>query len=397
MAGQGDLGVELESRVLRLFLAQGIFAERGLFPAATRDRRMLATDIDILVSEYGSGFHLTRHHAECKTGKIPMLDRVLWLNGVRNLIDADGSYLVGTDLDLDACEFARSINIQLMTIKQLSDWENALAIPADSWPCRSAFGTYEGLKSYTREKLRTLHEMELWRVVKEAVVLVEVDGWLNFRYGLLNRLLRLAEDLAQAYPTAKLDAQGDLCVRYVASAMLVRFCQYLLAICLDLNLAGVLPMDVGGYLHQRLIFGDKAAERPLDLIDGTLSWVKRRMEGKDVKFAEELDARRFATPPPYATEFVHLVERVGQQSDQARFLPIAMEVGQFGREVDLKAFPRLASATTSGERLAGLVRGFWIRALSMPKTIIDPVGDQVSLFAGRGSAEPAKRAKHIRR
>ena len=75
-------GVALEARVQRLFLAQGIFAERSLYPAADAGHSLLATDIDVLVSEYASGYHLTRRHAECKSGKrVRILDRVLWLNG----------------------------------------------------------------------------------------------------------------------------------------------------------------------------------------------------------------------------------------------------------------------------------------------------------------------------
>jgi hypothetical protein len=54
----------------------GSFAERGLLPMPTPDRRMLATDIDVLVSEYGSGFHLTRGHVECKSGNFPLVDRI---------------------------------------------------------------------------------------------------------------------------------------------------------------------------------------------------------------------------------------------------------------------------------------------------------------------------------
>ena len=99
-------GLTLEARAHRLFLAQGSFAERGLLPTATADRRMLATDIDVLVSEYGSGFHLTRRHVECKSGKFKLLDRILWLNGVRTLLRANSSYLIATDVDLSASDFA---------------------------------------------------------------------------------------------------------------------------------------------------------------------------------------------------------------------------------------------------------------------------------------------------
>ncbi len=59
------MGPGLEARVQRVFMAQGVFAERGLCPSASPSHRMLATDIDVLTSEYVSGFHLTRRHAEC--------------------------------------------------------------------------------------------------------------------------------------------------------------------------------------------------------------------------------------------------------------------------------------------------------------------------------------------
>ena len=103
-------GLTFEARAHRLFLAQGSFAERGLLPSATPDRRMLATDIDVLVSEYGSGFHLTRRHVECKSGKFSLLDRILWLNGVRYAA-ARGQHLLDRrrcrSLGVRICPFAR--------------------------------------------------------------------------------------------------------------------------------------------------------------------------------------------------------------------------------------------------------------------------------------------------
>ena len=63
MASILNSGVGLEARVQRLFLAQRVFAERHLFPAASPDHRMLAIDIDVLVSEYASGFNVTKRHA----------------------------------------------------------------------------------------------------------------------------------------------------------------------------------------------------------------------------------------------------------------------------------------------------------------------------------------------
>ena len=101
-----EAGAHLEARFQRLYLAQGVFAERSLLPAADTGRRLMATDIDVLISEYSSGFHLTRRHAECKSGRrVRTLDRILWLAGVRTLLGADASYLVLASFDEDANEF----------------------------------------------------------------------------------------------------------------------------------------------------------------------------------------------------------------------------------------------------------------------------------------------------
>ena len=139
-------GIILEARSQRVFLAQGSFAERGLLPTATPDRRMLATDIDVLVSEYGSGFHLTRRHVECKSGNFALVDRILWLNGVRTLLRADSSYLIAADVDLAASDFARGLDVQLFTSLHLDAWEKSIGIPSDVWPCRSDFATFDAAR-----------------------------------------------------------------------------------------------------------------------------------------------------------------------------------------------------------------------------------------------------------
>src|SRR5260370_12775543 len=182
-------GLLLEARAQLLFLAQGSFAERCLLPTATTDRRMLATDIDVLVSEYVSGFHLTRRHVECKSGKFALLDRILWLNGVRTLLRADSSYLIAEDVDLEATEFARSLDVELFTTKHLETWEKSVGISGDVWPCRSDYLTFDAARSVWRKA--SDKDDEVWRFLRTALAFVEIESWLTFRYRLLNKLLRL--------------------------------------------------------------------------------------------------------------------------------------------------------------------------------------------------------------
>ena len=368
MAGVST-GVTFEARAHRLFLAQGSFAERGLLPAATSDRRMLATDIDVLVSEYGSGFHLTRRHVECKSGKFSLLDRVLWLHGVRTLLRADSSYLIAKDVDLSASEFARTLDVQLFTEQHLDAWEKALDIPVDSWPCRSNYVTFDSARRIWNHQ-STGQRDELWRVLRGALAFIEVESWLKFRYRRLNKLFRLVDEVSRIHADGVLNHDQELCARYVFSGLLVRLSQYSLAICADV--AGILPLEVEKYLTNRLVFGDQDPTQAAELTTATVAWVREGLLAKGIAMPSEIDPARLQSIPPYTTEVVSLIRRLSVQSHEARYLPLAVERMQFGMDGDNK-LRKFRAAAASAETLAALLKAFVARAFKVPSALATPV------------------------
>lgn len=368
-------GVGLEARIQRLFIAQGVFAERRLFPSASADHRMLATDVDVLISEYASGFHVTRRHVECKGGRIKLLDRILWLSGVRKLLHADTSYLVVSDYETDASEFARSLDIQLLNVKQLEGWEAAIPVPQDLWPCRSEYQSYDKAKAVWTKLISSKQTDAYWQLLRKILGFIEIDSWLGFHYRDLNKLLRLIRELSRDYDRIRPDLHGQLCARYLFSALLVRLCQYLLAICQDVMR---LPAtDLRNYLDQRLIYGDQDPGHISGLIDGTVKWVKQALEKEGKALPPEIDIGRLYEAPPYAAEFFELTNRLLQESNDARYLAIAMETSQFGTPDVTSKFPRLQTAAMAGDSLAAVVKGFVLRAFSVPGSLAMPVSNDL--------------------
>lgn len=270
-------GVALEARVQRLFQAQGIFAERSLWPAADVNHSLLATDIDVLASEYSSGFHLTRQHAECKSGQhVAILDRVLWLNGVRTMLGADASYLVLEAFNEDAADFARSLNIDVMTIRQLETWETALKIPDDKWPNRSDYRAVDPAKKKWMDVAKRKDATETDRLVRRVIQFVEIDSWRVFGYGSLNRVLRLLKDLSDAFKESTKSGPPPASIRYCSSALLVRLSQFLLAVCYDVSRVPI--SDLHSYIASRLIFGDQEPRRAQGLIRSTVDWMAQALK-----------------------------------------------------------------------------------------------------------------------
>ena len=383
-------GVVLEARFQRLFLAQGIFAERSLAPAADSGGKLLATDIDVLVSEYSSGYHLTRRHAECKSGKrVRILDRVLWLNGVRSLLGADASYLVLQSFNEDAVDFARRLNIDVMTVKQLETWERALKISKYEWPSRSDFKVIDPIRSRARSLGKQSGASSSHRISRRALQFVEIDSWRVFGYRRLNQLLRILKDLSEVYDhTAPMEARR-LYVRYSASALLVRLSQYLLAVCLDVSRVPV--SDLHSYLLSRLTYGDQDPNHVRGLVTSTVEWIAQALKERGMEIPPEADDTRLFRPPEFSQGLVGLTQKILIAPHEAKYLPIAMEVEQFGKKEEAAVFPRLGTAWQLGRDLATLVRGFAIASLGVNAAILTPLREDPPAL--RDGVQGAKKEK----
>jgi hypothetical protein len=163
--------------------------------------------------------------------------------------------------------------------------------------------------------------------------------------------------------------------------MLVRLSQQLLGACLDV--ATVLPSDTKRYLLDRLTFGDHDAGYASGLIRGTVDWVNRALRERGSSLPPSVDVSRLYAAPGYAEDFVQLIDRLIQQSNDARYLPVAMEVREFGHGDIEQKFARLRAAAGAGDGLAALVKGFVVRAFSIPEKLAEPIG--IALMAERQS------------
>jgi hypothetical protein len=199
------------------------------------------------------------------------------------------------------------------------------------------------------------------------------------------------EDLGKQYEKIRINSDQELCARYCYSALLVRFSQYLFAICYDVTR---LPAtDIGNYLQQRLIFGDQDSIRSTGLINSTVTWIKRGLEKKGIQIPSEIDVSRLYEPPTYTSDLLGLVNRILQQSTEARYLPIAMETLQFGTPSVVNKFPRLKVAAAAGDNLAAIVKGFVIRSFSIPKGVTEPVSEDLGTIYHAQPTYPTKAKK----
>ena len=369
----GVVGPALEARIQRIFLAQGILAERGLRVIADRTGEKIATDIDILTSEYASGFHVTRRHAECKGGtKFHPLDRVLWMRGVRHLLSADSSYFIVETIDPEIASFARRMQVELWTVHHLNQWETALGIREKGWPCRSDYASYSAARiGWMRRVGKLDSNNRLRRTFFSLLRFVEDTSWLMPSYNNLNRLSRYIEDVGRLHKAGELrNGEEAEPIRYLISALLVRLSQYLIFVCFDVST--LQRSAIREYLSSRLVFGDQDVKYSKGLVEGVLKLTRVTLESQGIT-PLTLDPGRLMMPPSWSEHFVALILRLLDSPNEARYLPIAMEATQFDIKESVKQYPRLLGAVSVGADLAALVKGFLVQAMALPQELLEPL------------------------
>tara|TARA_R110002072_G_scaffold271038_1_gene430889 strand:+ start:1970 stop:2989 length:1020 start_codon:yes stop_codon:yes gene_type:complete len=329
---------------------------------------MVATDIDVLTWEYHTDFHVTQGHYECKGGKVQVLDRVMWLVGVRMLLDADASYLVSAKSDREIVQFARDLHVDVLSIDNIDSVEGQIGIQDNQWLARSNYPVFDKAKSAWRDRYQEKNPSDEWKTLKSAIQMIEIDSWRLLSYGAFNRLIRTIEALSTLTREATEDS-ARICARYALGAAIVRFTQYLLWIARDIST--MQPGDFEDYLSQKLIFGNNNPDQAVGLIESTLHLVDESLKATATPKSHGVDVARLTNPPACCSDLVKLLRELLSHRNSARFLPLAMEFKLFGSQSQLDAFESLKLVCGLGEDSTAMVCGFLIRSLGVDSSMLE--------------------------
>lgn len=128
--GSANDGADLERRVARLEFAEGALSRCRVpvFVDAESGRNIL-TDLDVLSLDFDNRLRLSRSTLECKSGRGQSGegDRLLWLSGLRTLLDIDRAVLIRQTITQRGRALAAALGLQILDIPTLSQRELAHA------------------------------------------------------------------------------------------------------------------------------------------------------------------------------------------------------------------------------------------------------------------------------
>jgi hypothetical protein len=363
-----ETGAPLEARVQRLFMCQGAFAERDLFVRAARGSAKMVTDVDVVAHDYNLNFYHRRLYAECKGGRNKsVLDRVVWVRGVKEVIGADHPHLVIDHCDPVTAQFARTLGVEILQAAGLTALESALRIGATFWPGRSNLAAYQPVEESIKLIVgrSTAGDMSEW--LAQASELWRDASALAFSYGKLNSLLGAIGSCSAFASRSSPDAVESRALRYAAGALLVRLSQYVLFAASD-TLA-MAPTEREQYLAERLTAGGLELEQSRRILEGALKMAVAHLRSQRIEPPATWTVDHMLSAPPYAKPFVTAVERVIGDGEQSRLLPLAMEMRLFGFGGDEAGSARMVSRVRQALGPTGLVIGFARQSLGLPEAL----------------------------
>lgn len=309
------LGEENEYRIARLFVWMGYFVRRGR-EIYTEGRLDQATDLDVLALRYRAPFSREVITIESKPGGEGPLDRVFWLSGVRQFVNADRALLYRPSTKWNIRDFAKKAGVEILDPNRLAALENRYVFEPKNWLglCDWQF-LKERLDSWnkvfsTQPKYKELYQTLVTEIrYDEPFALIAF--WIHHLRGLTRDLVRETGSAQELVKYLIADAVGQLAVfflRVVQSA------------------ADLPQLDRKGMVSKKLVYGEQEPRLADRVFENSYQIAKaaiREKLGTDI----EIDRSLFIVPKPdYVDEVVELIEELTAETGISTDLPQIIDI-----------------------------------------------------------------------
>lgn len=317
-------GTQLEGRLQRLLFHQGYFAVRNIFIPGHRQAPGATTpDIDVLGYMFAEDFVPKKVIYDCKSGKSPAVNRILWLQTIAHRVNADRVYMVrpNTARDIKLYGLAEGVYfVDFETVERMErDYMEGLPITKGS--------TRAEFLAVTEELNRALKDSNVTR----ALQVIRTDFWFLPSCAALKQVIAQYERLG---PMSTLPGLSSLALQWLKAMLVSLFTLGILRICSEvINLA---PKEREGVLKQRLV-SDRIPYREFASLVRTTFEYAHSIYGKQA--ALPLGDFYEIPPPQYTDSLLDLVTRSLRHPKEAILMPrfsecVLFEYVLLGKTVD---------------------------------------------------------------
>jgi len=370
MAKPVSKGDAYELRLARLFHVEGAFVRRAIDLNMRFGEDVTVTDLDILALRFAGDFRISRTIGESKTAqgkKGPKIaDRLLWLVGLRDLVQADSAFVATARNASDKVRgLAERLQIDVIDEQDLAHRERQHELDESS-----PWGPFD--PQLLERQREVYNDIKSDTDLKRVYWFVRSEFWLSDPTAAIKRAFGAVRLLAKAW-----DAQSDKSQRPTL-LWLARQTQINIVVGL-VTLAGSsyrqVPDKSGGRLLRELASGPgldfDTLLRVSGEVDRYVTAILHELDADPGRHVSALGAFN-PTPPSYAESLVEVVERLAAEPESSIQLPRFVDVKVAEVELDA-SFDELQvkdDVMANCERLLRLIGTFLVGQLKVDPSLL---------------------------
>lgn len=236
--------------------------------------------------------------AECKSGVTGPLDRIFWLSGVKNFVDANEAFLVRKGTKWNIKDFAKTAGVQVFDTSRLSELEITFRISEHDWPGisdREYFQTK--IDGWNKSLAGNPQWWELYMTLRGEVRFLDPFPAINYTLQQLRLLSRAAKP-----PSA-----GSI-ERFLLAESISQLLVFLMRVAehsFDLS-----PEDRSGYIRKGLTYGSLDPRFADRILNSAYNLTRQAILHYTDK-VKDIDRQLFRMPvPPGSDEVVAAVDLI---------------------------------------------------------------------------------------
>lgn len=305
-APEAQKGILLEARVQRILFHQGYFAFRNIFiPGQEKWQGGSTPDIDVLGYRFSEDFVPLKVLYDCKSGSSRAVNRILWLQSVARVVQANRAYLVRPNTPSDLKFHALDRHVHFVDHHTLTELESFHV--GDS----QFYGSANQEFVIVQENLIRSKKKE--DVVERVLQTLQRFYWFNPTGAALNKVLGQYEQIASINTIPGVPPRA---LQWMKGSLVNLFVLGILRLCGEvINLSA---NERGKILRQRLV-SDKIPYNEFT------SLVKTTFEYAYTVYAKQaalpMGDYHQIPPPDYSDSLIDLVDRALKRPKLAIAMP----------------------------------------------------------------------------
>jgi hypothetical protein len=323
----------LEYRLKRLLFVMGYFPKIGVIIKTSQEQQSdVITDLDVYGVYIHKNFSSKTIWADCKAGQARPLERISWINGVKNTIQIQDVVFVKKNVRPSTKQFARKLGIQILDLDIIDKLENDYDIQSNDW--RGSWNPETQHKKLTIFQKINVPSNDIFKKIGNFIISAY---WTFDDYTKIKKTLTAIKQLS-AIEQAPLPEEQLISIRWAIFELINLFVLATLNISKELYYFS--DEEKKDTILNGLISGEISPQKRAEIIEATYKTAYIIIQRQIPDFKAPLQIPNLGmNPPQYFEAFYDLVLRITNNPldyyDLLRFLDfIFMEYDLLSKEID---------------------------------------------------------------